>query len=184
VAVALAGCVTHPGGAADAGGDRQPGTPEVPAGLLAPAADDYPVLQVFDGDTIQIDLEGRHEKVRLQGIDTPEVGGPYTTVECFGQQASRRAHALLDGQRVRLAQDPNDDTRDRYGRLLAYVWTADGTFVNLAQVRDGYAYVYHGNRQWVYYDVFLDAQRDAERAAAGLWSPRTCAGRSDAPPLP
>lgn len=153
------------------------GMPEVPHGLLAPAPEEYPVVKVYDGDTIQIQMGSRREKVRLQGIDTPEVGGPYVAVECFGREASQRAHALLDGQRVRLAQDPNDAPRDRYGRLLAYVWTTDGTFVNLAQVRDGYAHVYHGNREWLYYDTFLAAQRAAEDAAAGLWSPETCAGR-------
>ncbi len=173
----VAACTTGNGSPPPA----RPGTPEVPGGLLGPGPELYPVVYVYDGDTIQIQMDGRREKVRLQGIDTPEVGGPYVGVECFGREASQRAHSLLDGQQVRLAQDPNDDTRDRYGRLLAYVWTADGTFVNLAQVRDGFAHVYHGNRRWLYYDTFLAAQRSAEQAAVGLWSPATCDGRSDGP---
>ena len=96
------------------------------------------VLRVVDGDTILVAVGGRQERVRYIGVDTPETVKPHTRVQCFGKRASAANHRLVDGREVRLVADA--EARDRYGRLLAYVYRAgDGLFVNEALVRGGYA---------------------------------------------
>src|SRR5690348_2856653 len=92
------------------------------------------VVRVVDGDTIVVHINGSDETVRILGIDTPETHKPDTPVECFGPQASDRMTALLPkGTTVRLVRDV--EARDRYGRLLAYVYRdSDGLFVDLTMV--------------------------------------------------
>jgi micrococcal nuclease len=93
---------------------------------------------VVDGDTIHVQVGGRREKVRYIGVDTPESVKPGTPVQCFARRASAYNERLVGGERVRLVLDA--EQRDRYGRLLAYVYRArDGLFVNAAMVRGGYA---------------------------------------------
>ncbi len=94
------------------------------------------VLRVVDGDTIEVELAGRSEDVRYIGVDTPETVKPGTPVECFGKQASEFNRELVEGERVALVFDR--ELRDRYDRLLAYVYVG-GTFVNAELVRGGYA---------------------------------------------
>src|SRR4051812_6321052 len=99
------------------------------------------VTRVVDGDTLAVRAGKTNDKVRLIGIDTPESVKPNTPVQCFALAASARMKALLPaGTPVRLVRDV--DARDRYGRLLAYVYRgSDDLFVNLALVHDGYAVV-------------------------------------------
>lgn len=97
-----------------------------------------PVTRVVDGDTIKVTLDGRAQTIRYIGMDTPETVKPNTPVQCFGKRASAENHQLVAGRRValRLGAEP----RDRYGRLLAYVYRReDGLFVNAALVRGGFA---------------------------------------------
>ena len=96
-------------------------------------------MRVVDGDTIRVRLGGREERVRYIGVDTPETVKPGTPVQCFGQARERvqRATVVRAGT-VRLVFDA--ERRDRYGRLLAYVYREpDGLFVNAELVRRGYA---------------------------------------------
>jgi len=96
------------------------------------------VVRVVDGDTIRVDLGGREERVRYIGVDTPESVKPGTPVQCFAKKASALNARLVAGQRVRLVRDVEE--RDRYGRLLAYVYPADGgPMVNETLVARGYA---------------------------------------------
>ncbi len=89
------------------------------------------VVSVTDGDTIKVRLaDGREEKVRYIGINTPEMDQP------FGEEAKSANQALVTGREVRLVRDVRE--RDRYGRLLRYVYV-DGLFVNAELVRIGYA---------------------------------------------
>src|ERR1044071_8328926 len=95
------------------------------------------VVRVVDGDTVVVRTGGHDERVRYIGVDTPESVKPGTPVQCFAKAASAANRRLVDGRRVRLDYDA--ERRDRYGRLLAYVYRReDGEFVNAALVRDGY----------------------------------------------
>ncbi|MDQ3725528.1 MAG: thermonuclease family protein [Actinomycetota bacterium] len=94
------------------------------------------VSRVVDGDTIEVQLDGREEDVRYIGVDTPETVKPGAPVECFGPQASSFNHRLVEGERVRLVFD--EERRDVYDRLLAYVYL-DGRFVNAELLRRGLA---------------------------------------------
>lgn len=97
------------------------------------------VVRAVDGDTIDVHVGGHPERVRLLGIDTPETVKPDTPVQCWGPEASARAkHLLPPGTRVLLVRD--QEARDRYGRLLTYVWRErDRLFVNASLVAGGYA---------------------------------------------
>lgn len=127
------------------------------------------VVRVVDGDTIVARLPSGDESVRLIGIDTPESVDPRRPVECFGVEASNRTAELLPkGTPVRLERDV--ESRDRFGRLLAYVHRIDdGTFVNLALVRDGYAQPLTIPPNVAHTSDFVDAAAEARRAGRGLW---------------
>jgi micrococcal nuclease len=94
------------------------------------------VSRVVDGDTIEVQLNGREEDVRYIGVDTPETVKPGEPVQCFGPQASSFNHRLVEGRRVRLVFD--EERRDVYGRLLAYVYLGK-RFVSAELVRRGFA---------------------------------------------
>src|SRR4051812_47915545 len=94
------------------------------------------VQRVVDGDTIVVRVDGRSERVRYIGMDTPESVKPGTPAQCFAKAASAENKKLVQGQRVKLV--PDAEARDRYGRLLAYVYRQrDGLFVNAELVRRG-----------------------------------------------
>ncbi|HEX2040844.1 MAG TPA: thermonuclease family protein [Acidimicrobiales bacterium] len=127
------------------------------------------VTRVVDGDTLRLRLARRHETVRLIGIDTPESVRPRAPVECFGREAARRLRSLVPpGTQVRLERDV--ELRDRYDRLLAYVFRRrDGLFVNEALARDGFARTATIPPNQAYVDRFVDAVTDARAAERGLW---------------
>jgi micrococcal nuclease len=87
-------------------------------------------------------VDGQSQSVRLLGIDTPETKDPRKPVQCFGEQASARTHDLLDGREVWLEFDPSQGRKDRYGRLLAYVWLDHSSMVNETLIREGFAHKY------------------------------------------
>jgi micrococcal nuclease len=144
-----------------------------PSGLQAAT-----VARVVDGDTIEVSLNGAVEDVRLIGINTPETVDPSSPVECFGPEASNRAKELLTGATVYLEADASQDERDRYDRLLRYVWLPDGTLVNLQLVREGYAFEYTYTTPYHYQAEFQRAQGEADTQDVGLWSPATCNGQT------
>jgi micrococcal nuclease len=125
------------------------------------------VSRVVDGDTIRID---GGQLVRLIGVDTPEVQGPYRDAECFGEQASQHTEGLLPPRTdVRLVFDVGH--RDRYDRLLAYVYrSSDDLFVNASLVRNGYANVLTIPPNVRYAARFRRLERAARAAGRGLWS--------------
>jgi micrococcal nuclease len=131
---------------------------------------------VVDGDTIDVQLSGGEARVRLIGINTPESVDPRRPVECFGQEASASAAAMLDGQTVLLESDPSQGDRDRFSRLLRYVWLEDGRMVNLEQIAQGFAAEYTFDTPYKYRELFRDAQREAREAGRGLWAATTCDG--------
>ena len=163
-AVAALAILRLSGDGADGGGGAPPGTATV--------------VEVVDGDTLVVDLDGHEEHVRLIGIDTPETVAPDQPDECYGAEASHHLAELVPpGSVVRLERDI--EARDMYDRLLAYVHRADDDlFVNLAQVADGYAETLAYPPNTAHRGDFEEAQRRARTAGAGLWS---ACGSADVP---
>jgi micrococcal nuclease len=136
------------------------------------------VVEVVDGDTLEADVAGEAERVRLIGIDTPESVATDRPNECFGREASHHLSQLLPpGTAVRLERDV--EARDRYGRLLAYVHRAsDGRFVNHDLVTGGFAEASAYPPNTARQADFDAAQSQARRARAGLWG---ACGNADVP---
>ena len=132
------------------------------------------VVNVVDGDTIEVEVAGRTEKVRLLGIDTPETMDPRKPVQCFGAEASARTAELLpSGTEVHLVADV--ERRDRYDRLLAYVYRAsDGMFVNLELASGGYADLLTYPPNEAHTAELSAAVAEARREQRGLW--QACGG--------
>lgn len=150
---------------------------------------DATVTRVVDGDTVAVELpDGTVEKVRLVGVDTPEVysenepdeyGVPDTEagracLDRYGERASAFARERLAGKTVRLVPDPNLDERGYYGRLLAYVYV-DGVSFNRRLIAEGHARVFESD--FTRREGYETAQRAAHEADRGLWG---CATDTDA----
>ncbi len=159
---------------------RLPNYPDQPLNL--PQAT---VAAVIDGDTINVRIGSRTVSVRMLGINTPEVAGPYRVAQCFGNEASANARRLLVGATVYLQDDPQQDDEDQYGRWLRYVWLSDGRLFNLEAIAQGFAleYTYYKDRPYSLNRVFREAQRLAQEQQLGLWSPQSCDGDITRPPL-
>jgi endonuclease YncB( thermonuclease family) len=126
------------------------------------------VIRVVDGDTIDVRSRHRRVRVRLIGIDTPEV---YGGAECGGPEASATMKRLAQGRRVQLVTDPTQDKRDRYGRLLAYANVIGGPSLQLAILRKGWAKVYvYAGKPFRRVKPFRRAEDAARAAGHGAWS--------------
>ena len=136
----------------------------------------YPVVSVVDGDTVKVRMGGRGESVRLIGIDAPETNAPGRAAQCFGPESRAKARELLAGTVVRLEFDESQGRRDRYERLLAYVWVND-VLVNERLVRQGYAREFTYNLPYRYQAAFQAAEQEARAAGRGLWAADTCGGK-------
>jgi micrococcal nuclease len=124
------------------------------------------VTRVVDGDTVEATVGGATEDVRYIGVDTPESVKPETPVQCYALEASHFNERLVEGETVRL--DYDDERRDVYGRLLAYVHLGD-EFVNEELVRLGYARTLTIPPNDRYAERFAEVQRQAAAAGRGLW---------------
>ena len=127
------------------------------------------VVKVIDGDTIMLDSG---ETVRYIGVDTPEVSVPLTDLECYGPEATNRNKELVKGRQIKMVRDMKN--RDKYGRLLRYVYLTDGTFINMELAKEGYARALS-----IYPNVSFTreielAVTDAQHDNKGLWSADNC----------
>jgi len=142
--------------------------PRAPAPALLPECEPAEVVRVIDGDTISVRIGATTETVRLIGVDAPETVHPERPPEPFGEEARDYLSALLAGGTVCLERDVTE--RDRYGRLLRYVWLPDGTLVNEALLLAGLAVVttYPPDVKYVE-SRFLPAQEAARNEGRGVW---------------
>lgn len=129
----------------------------------------YSINHFIDGDTIAVNMNSHTESVRFIGIDTPETHKPDTPVQCYGPQAAAFTKTAIGTGKVRLVSDSLSTDRDRYGRLLRYVYLQDGTLLNAELVSDGYAFYYP------YFPFGKSAQFKTDEQTAmgahkGLWS--------------
>jgi micrococcal nuclease len=173
LAVVLAGCDASLGGAGGGGGKapaelqtsraERAAWPEPPKDAVV-----VKVQRVVDGDTFIATVRNRRERVRIIGVDTPESVDPNRPDEPFGEEASNFAKHYLNGATVRLAGDV--EPRDRYGRMLAYVWLRDGTFWNALLAAEGYAQQLTIPPNVTYADLFRRLVGEARRNNRGLWA--------------
>jgi len=133
-----------------------------------------PVIRVIDGDTIVVGISGQQIHVRLIGINSPELNDKRTQVACLAQKAKEEAQKLLDGQNIYLEKDITQGDHDKYGRLLAYIFTAGNANFNKLMIEEGYAYEYTYNLPYKYQNEFKTAQNEARTAQKGLWNATIC----------
>ncbi|HVF47138.1 MAG TPA: thermonuclease family protein [Pyrinomonadaceae bacterium] len=103
------------------------------------------VIRAIDGDTLKVSIDGKYETVRLIGVNAPEMKDKRPQVQCFAKEAKAKADFLLSNFDVRLEADPSQADRDKYGRLLRYVFLKDDLF-NKWIIAKGYAYEYTFDR--------------------------------------
>lgn len=142
----------------------------------------YKVLRVVDGDTIHINYNGKDEKIRFIGLDTPETKDPRKPIQCFGREATAKMIEFAENKNVRLEFDKTQGERDKYGRLLAFVYGEDNKNLAYEMIRQGYGneYTYNSN-PYKYQNEFKEAARKAREENKGLWAENTCAGDATKP---
>lgn len=150
-----------------------------PTSTPTKSGETFRVVKVIDGDTINVDINGKIETLRLIGIDTPETVDPRKPVQCFGVEASNKAEGVLNGQSVRLEGDNTQGERDKYNRLLRYVFLLDGTNFNKQMISEGYAHEYtYQSNPYKYQIEFKQAEKEARENKRGLWADNACGGNS------
>ncbi len=122
------------------------------------------VTEVHDGDTFSIVLKSKKEKIRLIGIDTPELGQ-----KPWGKRAKKHLEKILDSAGREVILEFDAEERDKYGRLLCYAKTADNTFVNLKMIEDGYAMLLTIPPNIKHVNEFRQAQSEARKQKLGIW---------------
>ncbi len=122
--------------------------------------------RAVDGDTIIVNIAGVKERVRLIGVDTPETKHPRKPVQRFGKEAYNFTWRMVEGKKVRLEFDQNQ--RDKYRRLLAYVYLEDGTFLNAEIIKQGYGHAYT-RFPFRHMQKFRNYEREARIRKRGLW---------------
>jgi micrococcal nuclease len=128
----------------------------------------YSINHFIDGDTIAVNMNGNIETVRMIGVDTPETHKPNTPVQCYGEAAAAYTKQLIGSKKVRLQADPLDTNRDRYGRLLRYIYLSDGTLVESQLINNGYGFAYT-LFPFSKTEEFKADMQTAQNAHLGLW---------------
>ncbi|MFT5356696.1 MAG: micrococcal nuclease [Polyangiales bacterium] len=127
------------------------------------------VVHITDGDTVVIMRGGQPDRLRLIGIDTPETAQSPRGEEPFANEATEALRLLLRNTEVTLRLDVGE--RDRFGRLLGYIHSSDGTFVNAEMVRRGWARPVTVPPNVHFADEFARLAQEAREAGRGIWQP-------------
>jgi micrococcal nuclease len=122
------------------------------------------IERISDGDTITVRIDGRSEKIRLIGIDAPELGQ-----RPWGKKAKEHLESLIEASSLYVTLEYDVVRRDKYARLLSYVRTADGKLINAEMLRDGYAVLFTFPPNVKHVDQFIEAQRQARDRKIGIW---------------
>jgi micrococcal nuclease len=138
---------------------------EDPSDLSGP----YPVIKVTDGDTVQVLVNEKKVKVRIIGIDTPEIVSTSKPVQCYGPESSAFAEDQLSGTSVFLEYDESQGLVDRYGRTLAHVWTEEKKLYAAEAILLGYGIEKTYGDEYKYREMFIDNQSEARDQSLGLW---------------
>jgi micrococcal nuclease len=167
-----------------AGVQTEPSNTPVPTQILTSAPntkqpsqkEQATLVKVVDGDTIAVSINGKNEIIRIIGIDTSEVVDPRKTVECFGKEASDFAKLTLqDNKNLLLESDPTQGERDKYKRLLRYVWIEDEkTDFGKLMIDHGFASEYTYNLPYKYQNEYKLAEKNTRETKKGLWADDAC----------
>lgn len=141
----------------------------------------HKVVSVTDGDTVRAMVDGKEEAIRIIGIDAPE---STTSQECFGVEASAKAKEFLNGKWIQLEKDTSQDNRDKYNRLLRYVWFDNGTDFGRRMIEEGYAFEYTYQVPYQKQAQYKETQSSSQSKSLGLWSTTTCSGQKVKPAAP
>lgn len=128
----------------------------------------YQISKFHDGDTISVNMDNIEETIRFIGIDTPETQDPRKAVQCLGKAASEFTKNLIGDNPVRLEADPLSSNRDRYNRLLRYIYLPDGRLVQAEIIKEGYGFAYT-SFPFTKSEEFSNYQRQAREQNKGLW---------------
>lgn len=131
------------------------------------------VINVVDGDTFDIYLNQKVERVRLLGINTPETKDPKKGIECYGPEASNKLKELINEKTVTLEEDKTQGDQDKYGRLLRYVYL-NGENINEKMIKEGYAFEYTYKKAYKFQKEFKSNQSQAKSKNLGLWNLKNC----------
>ena len=134
----------------------------------------YDVISVTDGDTIRVLVNGKSVPVRFIAVDAPELHHPQKPVQCFAKESKLYLEGLLLKKKVRLEKDSKGQDRDRYGRLLRYVYNEQGDLINKIMIQEGYAFEHTYTPGYRYQAVFKQMQREARKSKTGLWADGVC----------
>lgn len=126
------------------------------------------VTAVVDGDTLKVDTASGEARVRIIGIDTPEIHRDGTPSDCYAEQARDMLDDLAYGRTVELRADPTQADTDKYGRLLRHVYV-DGVNVALTEIQAGAGPEYTYDAPYADQDEYRAAQRDAQQQRRGMW---------------
>lgn len=131
------------------------------------------VTKVIDGDTFEVYIDGKIEKVRMIGINTPETVDPRRPVQCFGKEASNKLKELIEGKIIKLDPDQTQDNYDRYNRALRYVYL-DDININQKMIQEGYAFEYTYKKPYKFQTEFKQSEKEAQDKDLGLWNNEVC----------
>ncbi len=135
----------------------------------------YRVVSVSDGDTIKVMMDKKIETIRLIGVDTPETVDPRRPVQCYGLEASNFTKKTLANANIKLESDFIAGDRDKYKRLLRYVFLEDGQNFNQVLIEDGYGHEYtYQSQPYKYQEAFKRSEQFARENSRGLWAPDAC----------
>lgn len=143
--------------------------PKIVKGNYIDESEYYLVKRVIDGDTFEIRNGLRAMNIRMLGIDTPETVDPRKREQCFGKEASRETRNIIEGKKVQLKLDPSRESKDKYGRILAYVFLENGLFINLNLLKNGFAKEYTFGKPYSKQALFIATQNEAKQNNIGLW---------------
>jgi micrococcal nuclease len=129
-----------------------------------PKQNEARIIKVYDGDTVLLLMDNETYLTRLIGFDAPEMGQ-----EPWGKKAREHLRTLLKGSGWSVSVETDIEKYDKYGRLLAYIWTTDKTFVNERMLADGYAVLFTFQPNSKYVDLFRNAQHNARKKKSGIW---------------
>ncbi|MFA6184667.1 MAG: thermonuclease family protein [Candidatus Shapirobacteria bacterium] len=126
------------------------------------------LIRVVDGDTIIIKINGDKKSIRLIGIDTPE------TNECFGKESAEKIKELIGNKKIKLEADNSQDDKDKYDRLLRYVYLDDGILVNKKLIEEGMAEEFTYKTAYKFQTEFKEVEKIAKERKVGMWANNVC----------